>query len=694
MVTTSSTWRWPESDDPGAPLTLATATYRLAVSRRTALVSVASAAGSYSFPLTALVGREGLPARAHFLVTTDGPSLSLYVLTAADQLLEKTVLRSHPSFFTVAFTAQLGPDAFAAPAFFTDGVHALPPSAVHRAFSPDPVTLSLSPSPTTYLGVHPPYHTAPFAPPPFDLQFRVGRGWAGVGLVQVPDATALTITPRAAVTVNYALRRLATFRDTGAGGVVPAPAGVPGHPARGPWLGFPTFVFTSAPDPASGLSQYHLALSSMGEAPTAAPPGKRPSWWSWPMVDTWGQQLLSGASRTSPRFTSAWVLNFVSAWRQQFHVKHFTLVIDAQWQARLGQPVPSSRFGGWGGMRALIQELHAQGVKVMLWWKLWVDQAANGSLLRYDPTQAGFGSTLRSQVAALVGSGPQSLGADGLKLDWGFLVPPPSAERLAHPRLGMGAALLLRYMSQLSRAAWKANPAALIDASAVAPQFGGTEDTLRLYDAHRASTWSYRAAIVSAVDPSAAIDGDGWELISSQAVPHIVSSAVFGIPSIYYVGQWAGRTRIAPKLARALGLLISTAQGRGQGAAVQLAGGGWEYLVNNRVSAQTLAGDRALVVYHYSGTGSCTGATVVSALQTRVTVPNCTDAQAVSIGRQGTRPRALVGSKDPSFEAAPGVSYQIRFAPLRKPRGGRDRSDNRAQDHRWATLGGRQHPPA
>ncbi|OYV75062.1 MAG: hypothetical protein B7Z70_11235, partial [Acidithiobacillus ferrivorans] len=271
-------------------------------------------------------------------------------------------------------------------------------------------------------------------------------------------------------------------------------------------------------------------------ATLAAPPGRRPSWWSWPMVDTWGQQLLTGAARNSPKYTAAWVLNFASQWRQQFHVRHFTLVIDAQWQARLGDPTPSSRFGGFSGMKALIARLHSEGIRVMLWWKLWTDQLPDGKVVRYDPTQPGFTTLLSSQVDQMVGPGPSSLGADGLKLDWGFLVPPPSAEQLARPQLGLGAAVLLRYMRILSSAAWRADPTSLIDASAVAPQFGGTEDTLRLYDAHRASTWSYRAEIVSAVDPNSAIDGDGWALLSSQAIPHIVASSVFGIPSIYYVG--------------------------------------------------------------------------------------------------------------------------------------------------------------
>jgi hypothetical protein len=657
-------WVWPEPGESDHALRLSTPQYQLALEPRTGILTVSSAAGSYALPLAALVGRLQLPPGTRFLPTTDGSNLDLYVVNRGGQLLERALLRPHRGFFTVTFSSQLGPDNFAVPAFFSNGRQGLPAAAVVHAFSPDPVSQSLIPSPTTYLGVHPPYHTAPFAPPPLDLQFKLSRGWAGVGLVQVPDATALSIDSQSQVTVNYPLRLLAGFPDTGAGGAVAPPRSGPGKPLAGSWLEFPSFVFTAAPDQYSGLYQYHLALSALGMAPTAAPPGRRPSWWSWPMVDTWGQQLLTGAARSSPRYTAAWVLSFASQWRQQFHVRHFTLVIDAQWQARLGDPTPSTRFGGFSGMKALIARLHSEGIRVMLWWKLWTDQLPDGKVVRYDPTQPGFTTLLSSQVDQMVGPGPSSLGADGLKLDWGFLVPPPTAEQLARPQLGMGAAVLLRYMRILSSAAWHADPASLIDASAVAPQFGGTEDTLRLYDAHRASTWSYRAAIVSAVDPNSAIDGDGWALLSSQAIPHIVASSVFGIPSIYYVGRWAKGTRFAPGLARDLGMVIQAAQSRGQGRAVPT-GTGWEYVVAGRVSARTLANDRAIVVYRYSPSGRCLGATVVSAVEATLAIPGCSDLTAVTATATGDRPVRLGRT---GLQAEPGVPYRITFAQEPNPK--------------------------
>ena len=658
-------WSWPAGESNAGPLTLRESGYRLRLFRTTGCLAVQSRMGTFSFPLTALIGRTRLPVGTYYMATTHRSELSLYTFDRRGNLLEKARLLAGPNFFTVDFRGQLGTHPSAGATFFSNGHLALPVRLLHQAFSPDPVPPSLFPTPTAYLGVQRPLPTTPFAPPPFDLQFRIGRGWAGIGLVQVPNATALSLTREGGISVNYPLSLLARIPDLGSGGRVTPPAGAPGQSQRGTWMGFPSFVVTLTATASLGLTAYHDILSQLGEAPVAAPPGSRPAWWSRPMVDTWGQQLVSVAGRNSPKFTASWVHAFVSSWRQQFGVHTFTLVIDAQWQARLGHTTPSARFGGVVGMRLLIRQLHSQGVRVLLWWPLWKDQGAAGRSIPVDPTAPGFQAKISTQMTRLLGTGPGDLGADGLKLDWGFLVPPPYQEKLARPQLGIGAALLLRYMTMLSGAAWRARPGAIIDGSAIAPQFGGTQDTLRLYDAHQASTWSYRAAIVSAVDPLSQIDGDGWELTGTQAVAHIVESAVFGVPAIYYSTHWADGQPISRSLARALGRLLVVGQQRGQGRADLLPGGGWSYLVGSRVTARTLANSRALVVYRYGPTG-CSGATVVSATATWVTVPNCAGTALAWIQPLGgRRPHLQRSGAGTTFRVAQGVSYRLVFTATR-----------------------------
>jgi hypothetical protein len=215
------------------------------------------------------------------------------------------------------------------------------------------------------------------------------------------------------------------------------------------------------------------------------------------------------------------------------------------------------------------------------------------------------------------------LGADGLKLDWGYKVPQNPRQAFARPALGVGAAALLRYMSLLSRAAWHANPGAMIDASAVAPQFGGTEDAIRLYDASSNAAWNQRAAIVAEVDPGILIDGDGWRLTTTQAAAHIVDSAVYGIPAVYFASDWAGGRAIPRPVARALGAVMRLAGSRGQGQAYPLPGGGWTYVVAGRVVARTLGAGQAVEVIRYGPCRLPWRATVVAAVagQVRVSAP-------------------------------------------------------------------------
>jgi hypothetical protein len=662
----SGTWSWPLGQSTATPLALREPDYSLLFDRQTGMLTLRAQRGSFSFPATALIGRSTLPLGTRFTAVSDRSLLSVYVFNREKTLLEKARITAFPTFITVGFSSRVGGQRQAPATFFSNGTSGLPSTAFTTAFSPDPVKSSLYNDPTTFLGVHAPLKSAPFAPPPFDLEFREGRGWAGVGLVQVPDATALSITPQGGITVNYDLHLLANIRDQGAGGRVQPPRGIPGAEGSGTWLSFPQFTFTMGKSTSGGLLSYHASLRSLREAPTAFAPGKRPAWWSRPIVDTWGQQMVDRVARHSPRYTASWVRAFVASWRRQFGLRHFTLVIDSEWQARLGHTTPSLRFGGVTGMRALIKQLHSEGVRVVLWWPLWVNQTESGQRLRVDPTAPGFRAKIAKQMTQLLGTGPGDLGANGLKLDWGELVPAPAAEQLARPQLGIGASLLLRYMTVLSKSAWKTDPTALIDASAVAPQFGGTESTLRLYDAHLASTWSYRAELVSAVDPTALIDGDGWRLDGAQATTHIVESAVFGIPALYYATRWSGGTRIRRSVARALGALVSAGEGRGQGRASQLRDGAWQYKVNGRTTALTLATSHALVVYQYSDTGQCRSAVVVSAIRTRILVPECGRVETVSI-EDGVSPTNFrVVGRDYSFSAAPGVTYRLAFSGTRR----------------------------
>jgi hypothetical protein len=336
----------------------------------------------------------------------------------------------------------------------------------------------------------------------------------------------------------------------------------------------------------------------------ASPPGSRPAWWSNPLVDTWGEQMATHAQRGSAAFGVDWVRRFVQDWRARYHVQHFTVVIDSRWQQRIGDAMPDVvRFGGLAGMRALVDELHAQGLHVLLWWPMWAHRidvipvsAKQARLLQpehiIDPTSPEFQTTMAATMQQLLGTGPDDLAADGLKLDWQYDIP----EGLARPEAATGALALYRYMDEVHTLAHALRHDAMIDASAAAPQFEAVADTIRLYDAWSTAEWDRRAAIVAAADPEMLMDGDGWQADARDIAAHTVSSTVYGTPAMYFSSTFVGGRAIAPDLSNALGAVMSLSDLKGQGVAVPLAGGEWQYEVGRLVTAQTFANDQALVV--------------------------------------------------------------------------------------------------
>ena len=596
-----------------APLHLLESRYALWAEPDSAVVTLTSPEGRIytSMPLTVLAARSELPpgTRAHTML--DGHQLTTQMLARDGRVLEQAVVVPTAQSFTVSFTSSLGTQRAALPAFFSDGDRGIAMKTISQGYTPDPRSASSSPLPSvSTIG------RSPFAPPPFDVQLRAAPGWFGLGLVQVPAATTMRLTRDGALTVDYPLARLGSQADLGAG-----------PPVEG-MVRFPDVLVTFAANPLDGLRAYHDQLAARHALDPASPPGRRPSWWSDPMADTWGEQMALGAERGSPHFGTAWVTQFAATFRRRYHLQHFTVVIDSRWQARIGDPLPDPvRFGGVRGMRALIDQLHAQGLHVLLWWPMWAHRIdhipMNAKQARLappnrmiDPTLADFQSTMAGTVADMLGAAPGQLHADGFKLDWQYDIP----DGLAHPATAWGALALYRYMDAIHGAAHTVRGDAMVDASAVAPQFSAVADTVRLYDAWSTAEWDRRAAMVAAVAPEMLIDGDGWQAGAGDMVSHTVSSAVFGVPAVYFASTWTGGAAIPAAVTDELGTVLSLSALKGQGRAAPLAGGEWQYVAGGMTTARTFAHERALVVRAPS-CGATWTARATSAVYGRLVVP-------------------------------------------------------------------------
>ncbi len=596
MLTALATPASSPSPPPGPGLTLTGATYRLRLGQGD-VVRVESPGGALYSTLPLISGAAGpLPRGAQTEVARVGQQVRV-VVSQGDRVLEQAVLTLHAGFFTVAFAAR--PAAGGQPYFFGDGRHGIGLRALSAGWSPDGGLGDPLPMVRTAGRVA-------LAPAPLEVAIRGPAGWLGLGLEQVPDATELAVTP-GGILVNYPLRLLRRIHDSGAGGMEDG------------LLRFPDFVVVVAGDPLSTLADYRQALVALGAAPATLP--ARPAWWQEPIVDTWGAQMAAGAERGSPRYTAAWVRRLVALWQARYGLRRFTLVIDSRWQATIGSPEPDPiRFGGVRGMRRLIDQLHRQGIRVLLWWPLWDDHGTavpdgRAQVLRMwrgrvvDPTAPGFPAAMARTLRVLLGTGPGCLDADGLKLDWQYDIPP----RAENPALGWGAAALYRYLEVIADEARAIRPDALIDSSAAAPQFQPLIGAVRLYDAWNEQEWDRRAAVVATADPGVLIDGDDWRAGPADAVQHAVSSAVYGAPAFYFGDRWMGGIPIPTRTARALALIGQLAATKGMGTARPLAGGQeWQYRSHGLLVAQTFDGQHGLVVWQRAGCRATLCGTVVT----------------------------------------------------------------------------------
>ncbi len=620
----------------------------------------------FLLPVVALVGRTQLPVPVRFAASAAGAQLTLSTIAGSAGFCETTLVTGSAAFFTVKVLAQTGPAAGPVE-FFDGGTKGTAMRPVTGGYTPDPeAPAALTAAPQVVVGQLGTRYSDPFSPPPLMVGLDTSAGWLGLGFVGVPNASVMGYQPGGGLAVNFPLATLAGFQDRGAGGRVPPPAtpDVPGtRPAAGTWLGFPRLVVTVAGSPTAALGTYSAALSALGLARAAYPPGTRPAWWRWPFADTWGEQFLVDGLTTRRPLTAAWVRQMVADWRTRFGLQHFTVVIDHGWESELGSAIPSAGFGGLSGMRALINQLHAEGLRVVLWWPLWLEQRTpQGPRVRLDPTAPGFGAAMQAAMRTMLGSGPGQLDADGIKFDWGYLVPQPSVTTFARPADGVGAAAILYYLQLLQRAAVAVDPTVLLDGEAAAPQFDAVEGMLRLYDASTNLQWSQRATIAAIADPKVAIDGDGFLMASTQAAPHLVSSTVYGTPALYYTTQWGGGQPIPPAEAHDLGLVLNLSAQLGQGEAVPLADGGWAYQAGGRVVAETLAGDYGLVVFQLSSCGRPVAAEVVTTVAGPLAVPVSPGSTVAGVAAQpGGAIAATEQAGLASFPAVPGVLYTLRY---------------------------------
>jgi hypothetical protein len=339
----------------------------------------------------------------------------------------------------------------------------------------------------------------------------------------------------------------------------------------------PRIIMVVDRDPERVFGRYVDVLRSSGLVPAVR--REQPSWWSRPLVCGWGHQchqadlfrVRSPAERQPDNAaytlsTQATYREFVGYLNEQ-QLPWGTLVIDARWFLASG--LKNVDTGRWPSLRAFIDQEHARGRRVLLWWGPWdtegipadecvryrPDLAAGrtnrpgrlvklgnpgpGAKLAVDISLPSVQERIRRQVRALLGSG--GLDADGLKVDHVSTAPgiygmafPAGSQRL------FGIEAVRCYLSLLYNTAKEVKPDALLVGQSPNPYLADVQDMVRVspwssYSESVAAEATFAARMCRVADPDWLIDTNAWPMPSLSAFREYTRlQPALGVPSLFY----------------------------------------------------------------------------------------------------------------------------------------------------------------
>lgn len=319
----------------------------------------------------------------------------------------------------------------------------------------------------------------------------------------------------------------------------------------------PTVVIQPVAAPAEALRDYRDDLVLAGLAPEAGPTIH--PWWLEPIFCGWGAQVarVTPGGPPAPDLCRQEAYDEFLATLASASLDPGTVVIDDRWQAQYGTAEPD--IDAWPDLRGWIDDRHAEGRRVLLWFKAW-DPAglpaeecvtdASGRPIAADPGSPAYLARLDAIVERLLAA--DGLDADGFKVDFTQRAPSGTMLRPAPDSDGVwGIAALHRLVARIHAAAKRIKPDALVITHTVHPSFGDVTDMVRTNDVLEhdvagrpvsvAAQLRARHEIVAAVLPGHPVDTDQWPMPNrDEWLDYASTQAGLGVPALYYlerVGQ-------------------------------------------------------------------------------------------------------------------------------------------------------------
>jgi hypothetical protein len=294
-------------------------------------------------------------------------------------------------------------------------------------------------------------------------------------------------------------------------------------------------------DPYRGLRRHRDDLAVRGLAP-AVEARAQPDWWVEPIFCGWGaQSYLERSGGLARDYATQERYDDFLARLAEHGVRPGIVVLDDKWQATYGaNEVDQAK---WPDLSRWIASRHADGQRVLLWWKAWDPEGVDPELcvrtgegvpVALDPGNAAARTFLRDMVHRLLS--PQGLDADGFKVD--FTARTPAGRALVHNGMSWGIALLHELLATIYAAAKDAKPDALVMTHTPHPSFADVTDMIRLNDmlsGEIVPQMTFRADVVRAALPEVPIDTDDWRIHDKRSWREFLEvKPEIGVPSLYY----------------------------------------------------------------------------------------------------------------------------------------------------------------
>lgn len=402
---------------------------------------------------------------------------------------------------------------------------------------------------------------AVFSPPP--LAFGLSRA-APTGATEVPRGDWLGMWLRAPI----AELTMTAVRYAPLDGGFLLRLDYEGHtPVDGTWTS-PVVVLRPSSGGWNVLEDYRADLAAAGLAPASR---SHADWWHEPLFCGWGAQCaraardsraalpaagtppeevaLAGSARPAPWYARQDVYDEFLARLDAHDLDPGTIVVDDRWQASYGLGTVDEE--AWPDLKGWIAARHAEGRRVLLWWKAWDAEGvpaeecvrtADGEPFTVDAGSPAYRQRLAGIVRHLLS--PEGLDADGFKLD--FTQRGPSGQSLVGTPGVWGIAALHVLLSTMATAARDVKPEALLIAHSMHPSFGDVFDMARLNDVTERDVHggrvpvteqlALRAAITRRALPEHLVDTDQWPMPDrEQWRSYVEAQPRFGVPALYYV---------------------------------------------------------------------------------------------------------------------------------------------------------------